>query len=270
MQLLLADIIDALERMAPPSLAEAWDNVGLQIGDPRRPIHSVWVALDPGPDVVAAACRSQVDLLITHHPLFFRPVKQIAADTPLGTTIELAVRHGMAIYSLHTNLDAVAEGLNDLLAQRLGLRRLGLLGSPGDARGSRRHGLGRVGSLPRAMPLVDLARQVKQRLGAAAVRLAGNPALRVTRVALATGSGGSLVGDFLNTDADAFISGDLRYHDVRDIEYARRGVVDVGHFHSEHLMVDAVAQRLRRTFGRRHRQFQVQACSLEKDPFSVV
>ncbi len=270
MQLLLADIINALERMAPPSLAEAWDNVGLQIGDLRRRIDSVWVALDSGPDVVAAACRFQVDLLITHHPLFFRPVKQIATDTPSGAVIELAVRHGLAIYCLHTNLDAVAGGLNDLLAHRLGLRRLGPLMPPGGASDSRRHGIGRVGTLSRAMPLVDLAREVKQRLGAATVRMAGDPDLRVKRVAVATGSGGSLVGDFLKTDAHAFISGDLRYHEVRDIEYARRGVVDVGHFHSEHLMVDAMVQRLRRAFSRRHRRFQVQACSLEKDPFSVV
>jgi putative NIF3 family GTP cyclohydrolase 1 type 2 len=89
-------------------------------------------------------------------------------------------------------------------------------------------------------------------------------------VALVTGSGGSAVGGFLSTDADAFISGDLRYHEVRDIEYARRGVLDVGHFHSEHLMVDAIAQRLRRIFGRRHPPVRVQACSLEKDPFTVV
>ena len=270
MPLVLADIIDVLERMAPPSLAESWDPVGLQIGDPQRRIDSVWVALDPGPDVVAAACRSRADLLITHHPLFFRPLQRIETHTPLGTVIEQAVRHRLAIYCMHTNLDAAADGLNDWLAHRLGLRRLRPLMPPGDINDRQHSGIGRVGTLVRATRLSDLARLVKQRLCAAAVRMAGDPALRVKHVAIVTGSGGSAVGTFLRMEADAFISGDLRYHEVRDIEYARRGVVDVGHFHSEHLMVDAIAQRLKRAFGRRRPSVRVQACSLEKDPFSVV
>jgi dinuclear metal center YbgI/SA1388 family protein len=270
MQLLLADIIEVLEHMAPPSLAEGWDNVGLQIGDPHRWINSVWVALDPGPDVVAAACRSQVDLLITHHPLFFHPVQRVQTDTPLGAVIELAVRHGLAIYCLHTNWDAVSGGLNDVLARRLGLRHLRPLRRSQGASDRRLHGIGRVGRLVRTRDLCDLAQEVKQRLGAVAVRMAGDPRLEVQHVALATGSGGSLVGDFLGTEAEVFISGDLRYHEVRDIEYARRGVIDVGHFHSEHLTVDAIVQRLRRAFRRRHPRLRIQACSLEKDPFSVV
>jgi GTP cyclohydrolase I len=270
MQLLLADIIRVLEHMAPPSLAEAWDNVGLQIGDPGRRVRSVWVALDPGPDVVTAACRAQVDLLVTHHPLFFHPLKRIETHTPFGGAIAQALRHDLAIYCLHTNLDAVADGLNDLLARRLGLRRLRPLVATHGSADRPRHGLGRIGALAAAMPLAKLAREVKQRLGAGVVRIAGDPGLRVKYVALATGSGGSLVGDFLNSAAEAFISGDLRYHEVREIEVARRGAVDVGHFYSEHLMTDAVAQRLRRAFSRRHPGLSVQACALEKDPFAAV
>jgi dinuclear metal center YbgI/SA1388 family protein len=270
MQLLLADIINVLEGMAPPSLAEEWDNVGLQIGDPRRQVNAVWVALDPGPGVVAAACSAKVDLLITHHPLFFHPVKRIETHRPLGAVIELALRNGLSIYSLHTNFDAVAGGLNDLLAHRLELRRIiPLVPAPGIPR-SYRHGLGRVGTLRRIMSLSDLARKVKQQLGATTVRMVGDPLLRVKHVALSTGSGGSLIADFLNTEAEVFISGDLRYHEVREIEYAGRGGVDVGHFQSEHLMTDAVAHRLRGALGRRHARLRVQAYPHEKDPFTVM
>lgn len=270
MQLLLADIINVLEELAPPSLAEEWDNVGLQVGDPRRPVHSAWVALDASPEVVAAACRSQVDLLITHHPLFFRPVRRIETHTFWGAAVAQAVRHDLAVYSLHTNLDAAADGLNDWLGRRLGLLRMRPLTTPRGLTRPCRCGIGRVGALSKATPLGDLARQVKQRLGAAAVRVAGDPRLRVKRVALTTGSGSSLVADFLNTEADVFISGDLRYHEVRDIEHARRGAIDVGHFHSEHLMVDLMAQRLRRALGRRQAPLRVLACPLEKDPFTVM
>jgi dinuclear metal center YbgI/SA1388 family protein len=269
MDLLLADIIRLLEDIAPPSLAEEWDNAGLQIGDPRSRVQAVWVALDPGPEVVAAACGSQIDLLITHHPLFFRPVKRIDIQTPLGAIVAQALRHRLAVYTLHTNLDAAADGLNDLLARRLGLQRLRpLMAHRSDANGCP-HGMGRVGVLKRARSLSELAREVKQRLGAAAVRMAGDPGRVVKRVALSTGSGGSLVAEFLKTEAEVFISGDLRYHEVREIEYARRGLIDVGHFHSEHLMTGAVAQRLRRTL-RRHPRVRIEAFPHEKDPFTVL
>jgi len=89
-------------------------------------------------------------------------------------------------------------------------------------------------------------------------------------VALSTGSGGSLVPEFLRTEADVFISGDLRYHDVRDIEYARRGAIDIGHFHSEHLMTADITHRLRRAFCRRHPRLRVEAFPHEKDPFTVL
>ena len=100
--------------------------------------------------------------------------------------------------------------------------------------------------------------------------MAGDPELRVKHVALSTGSGGGLVGEFLRTEADVFISGDLRYHEVRDIEYARRGAIDIGHFHSEHLMTVAIAQRLRRAFCRRHSRLRVEAFPHEKDPFTML
>jgi putative NIF3 family GTP cyclohydrolase 1 type 2 len=87
---------------------------------------------------------------------------------------------------------------------------------------------------------------------------------------VATGSGGNLVVDFLNSEAEAFISGDLRYHGVREIEYARRGAIDIGHFHSEHLMAEALTQRLQRAFERRRVEVRVQACLLERDPFTVL
>jgi dinuclear metal center YbgI/SA1388 family protein len=269
MDLLLADIIQLLEKVAPPSLAEEWDNAGLQIGDPRSRVDKVWVALDACPEVVAAACRSRVDLLVTHHPLFFRPLKRIETQTALGAMVAQALRHGVAVYTLHTNFDAAAEGLNDLLARQLGLQGLRPLVKRAAADG-RRHGMGRIGALPRARRLGALAGEVKRRLGAGMVRMAGDPQLRVKRVALVAGSGGSLVADFLRTPAEAFISGDLRYHEVRDIEYARRGAIDIGHFHSEHLMTAAVAQRLRRALRRRHPRLRVEAFPHEKDPFTVV
>ena len=118
----VAQIIKILDKLAPPWLAEEWDNVGLQIGDPRRPVRRIWVALDPSQEVVQAACKKSVDLLITHHPLIFRPLKSIDFDTADGAIIQMAAQHQLAIFSAHTNLDIVRNGVNDVLAQRLDIQ----------------------------------------------------------------------------------------------------------------------------------------------------
>jgi dinuclear metal center YbgI/SA1388 family protein len=267
MAVTLSDIIRILEKIAPPFLAEEWDNVGLQVGDSGRHVTSVWVALDPSFEVVAAACRAGVDLLITHHPLIFRPLNRIDTLTPQGAVIAQALQHRLAVYSMHTNLDAVSAGLNDMLAHRLGLKRLKpLITRPGPGRGQG-HGMGRVGWLPRRISMRELAGGVKRRLGIETVRVSGDPTRHVRRVALSTGSGGSLLPQFLASDAEVFITGDLRYHEARDIEAAGRGAIDIGHFHSEHLFAGVLAERLRRTLRHCRPEIAVDVCPLERDAF---
>jgi dinuclear metal center YbgI/SA1388 family protein len=265
----LADALALLESIAPETLAEQWDNVGLQIGDPRALVRTVMVALDPSPAVIDHACAEGIDLLVTHHPLFFRPVQKIELATPLGGAVARAIRGGLAVACLHTNLDAAADGLNDMLAARLGLSGTRPLAPIKDGPGAP-HGLGRVGELDRAMPLRALAADVKARLGSEALRLAGNPELAVRRVAVCAGSGGSLLAAFFASDAQVFVSGDLRYHEARAVEEAGRGLIDVGHFHSEHLVKEALAERLRDGFAARGHRVEVRTCPKEKDPFSVV
>lgn len=264
------DVIRILETMAPQSLAEEWDNVGLQVGDPERQVTSVWVALDPGLEVVTAACRAGVSLLVTHHPLIFRPLTRIDARTPQGAVITQAVQHRLAVYSMHTNLDAVPAGLNDMLAHRLGLKRLKPLSTRPGPGNRQRHGMGRVGWLSRRITIRDLALDVKRRLKIETVRVSGDAKRRVRRVALSTGSGGSLVPQFLASDAEAFITGDLRYHEAREIEAVGRGAIDVGHFHSEHLFAGMLAQRLRRALRRCRPAVAVDVCPLEHDAFIFI
>jgi dinuclear metal center YbgI/SA1388 family protein len=120
----VSDIMDLLDLLAPPSLAEDWDNVGLQIGDPAHNVNRIWVALDPTYAVVDAACQHQVDLLITHHPLIFKPLQSLDISTPQGAVIDLALRHQMAIFTAHTNLDSATGGINDILGAHIGLSNL--------------------------------------------------------------------------------------------------------------------------------------------------
>jgi dinuclear metal center YbgI/SA1388 family protein len=123
----VAQFIQILDRIAPPRLAEAWDQIGLQVGSRDWVVNKVWTALDPLPEVVAMACENDVELLITHHPLFFKSINCIDCDTPSGRIAEMALSNRMAIFSAHTNLDSVSGGVNDVLARRMALTKVQVL-----------------------------------------------------------------------------------------------------------------------------------------------
>ena len=268
----VAKIIKIMDRLAPPWLAEEWDNVGLQIGDPRLLVQRIWVSLDPSLEVVQAACENNVDLLITHHPLIFRPLKSIDFDTAGGAIIQMAANHQLAIFSAHTNLDIVRDGVNDVLAQRLGIQQLTILqpthaGEQSKEDDQTEHGIGRIGSLAKTGNLKSLVAMVKNKLQLDFVKVAGKLEMNVSRVAICSGSGSSLMNAFMASDAEVFISGDIHYHDARDAESANRGIIDIGHFPSEHLMVVALADYLKKLMARENLKIKVEPCTLEADPF---
>lgn len=279
----VGDIIRIAEELAPRELAESWDNVGLQVGSREWPVNSIWVALDPLPQVVTAACQADVDLLITHHPLIFKPLKSIDCTTPAGYIIQSALQHRMTIFSAHTNLDSATDGVNDTLARRVGLHHLSVLKQEAHDTGRivvnddldeqepvAVQGLGRTGDLSRTTTLASLAGEVKKSLGLKSVAIAGDPDLPVDKVALCSGSGASLLGDFFASSAQVYISGDLRYHDARDVEMAGRGLIDIGHFASEHLIVGVLAGKLAERLDKSGADVSVEACRLEEDPFKTL
>ncbi|AJE04783.1 Nif3-like dinuclear metal center hexameric protein [Geobacter pickeringii] len=118
----VSDILGIINKIAPPHLAEEWDNVGLMVGDPAAPVHRIMVALDGTPDTLAAAISSECQLLLTHHPFIFRPLKRLSAADPAGNLILKAAANGLAVISLHTNFDIADGGMNDLLAGLIGLQ----------------------------------------------------------------------------------------------------------------------------------------------------
>ena len=130
MKATVRNIIEAMQTIAPSCLAEKWDNVGLQVGDKDWTVKKIWIALDPLPEVVEAACSKGVDLLITHHPLLFKPLKSIDLSTTAGSIINTALCNEIAIFSAHTNLDKVKGGINDILADIIGLKNLKVLSKP--------------------------------------------------------------------------------------------------------------------------------------------
>lgn len=258
------DIMRLMEEVAPAELAEEWDNSGLQCGDPNWPVKRVMVALDPSPSVISAACKKNADMLITHHPLIFRPLKSLLLDTPLGKTLDLSIRHRLAIFCAHTNLDSVRGGLNDVFAQKIGLKHVTLLA------GEDNYGIGRVGELEEPATLASLSEKIKKEFALSALKISGVPDMPVKKVAVCTGSGSGLLKQFFGTNADVYISGDLKFHDAKDAEAGGRGLIDVGHFASEALMIDLVARRLDALAGQMGLDIAVEAFCEEEDPFHYV
>jgi dinuclear metal center YbgI/SA1388 family protein len=267
----VSDMIEFMEQIAPTDLAEEWDNVGLQVGDRRWTVRKIGVALDAGMEVIDSACESKVDMLITHHPLIFTPLRTIDCHTPVGAIIQKAIEHRIAIYAAHTNFDKSQEGLNDILARRIGLLECMALESSVHPDSSqtetKQQGIGRIGNLPKAIQLKDFAVDIKKRLNLDCIKIVGRPDLQITRAAVCTGSGSSLVDVFLKSGAQVYISGDLRFHDARDVEAANLGMIDIGHFPSEYLMVDVLVERLKQMVSHNRLKVSVQSCGAESDPF---
>jgi GTP cyclohydrolase I len=269
----VGDIMEVMERFAPLHLAESWDNCGLQIGSRTWAVRRIRIALDPLVTVIQAAAHDKVDLLITHHPLIFNPLRCIDLQTAVGRTVETALGARVALYAAHTNLDSALQGVNDALARVIGLRD----GQPlvaadralFDGDGAR-PGMGRVGCLPDASTLKVLVEKVKVSLGLNYIKYSGDPDLKIDRAAVCSGSGSSLLAAFLSSPAQVYISGDLRYHDARKVEEAGRALIDIGHFHSERLVLGPLAERLQKTAAEKGWQMDVQVCRLERDPFAIL
>ncbi len=267
------DIIRAMESFAPMTLAENWDNVGLQIGQYDWPVKTARIALNPSHDVVAQACKDNADILITHHPLIFKPIERIDFSTPVGSIIQMATLHNLTLFVAHTNLDIVAGGLNDVLAEKIGIKNLECLKGLNEQIVNDNscikleQGIGRMGELDKTETLKSLAQVIKKKLGIKSVKIAGKPDLDVKKVAVCTGSGSSLMEDFLSSGAQAYISGDLRYHDALAAKDAGLGLIDIGHFNSEHLIVDVLAKKLQKVLSEARFNVNVGAYDFEKDPF---
>lgn len=363
-----------MEEMAPVSLAEQWDNVGLQVGRADWPVQKIRVVLDATDELVRAAYSEKIDLLITHHPLIFHPLKRIDLTTQTGKILQTAIQNKIAIFCAHTNLDSTPGGVNDILAEKLslrdtrvlkrsgqrdaGLRKLvvfvplgyeqsvldtlfecgagttakythvsfrakgvgtfrpgstarpfqGLVGETTLAEEHRievlvrrenlpavldrlrcvhpyeemaydvyttdvqdtRTGLGRIGDVGDDMTLRQFAQRAKEKFGLERIKVAGDGALRIRRAVVCSGSGSSLIGEFLASDAQVYVSGDLGYHDGRRVEAEGRGLIDVGHFASEQLIVDHLAAQLRETLSKRGYSVEVSVSGGERDCFYYV
>jgi len=224
----ISQIIEIIENYAPKSLAEDFDNVGLLVGDAGRETDKVLLTLDIDEFVAEEAVRRGVQLVISHHPIMFSPIQKITADTSEGRCLLKLMENKIALYSAHTNLDSTKGGLNDLMCELLGIEESDVLTNPGA-----QFGIGRVGNLKEVVSLGELAEKVKLLFSLDCVRFTGNSEKEVKRVALCSGGGGSAVYDAVASGADVYISGDLKYNNVRDLVFSGVSYIEIPHYKSE-------------------------------------
>jgi dinuclear metal center YbgI/SA1388 family protein len=208
--MLVAEFVAAIERMAPSALAEDWDNVGLLVGRHNQPVSRVLVALELRDEILLEASEHGCDAILTHHPPIFPVLSAVTDHTVVGELVLRAAELRMAVVSAHTNLDAATGGLNDDMAELIGLSATRPL-RPSLADPSQ--GLGRVGTVATGTTLEALVRTVAAAFGLNRPAFVGDATARIATVACCTGSGSSLLPDAVAAAADVYVTSDLTYHD---------------------------------------------------------
>ena len=237
------EIMQALEKIAPKELAEDWDNPGLLVGKPSQPVSKILISLDVTLEVVNKAISDRANIIVAHHPIIFRAVKKFRTDKPLGRLLELLIKNNIAVIAVHTNLDTVCGGVNDILANKLGLQYIHPL-IPLEQDINKGFGLGRVGVLSEPMEIRELAKQVKNALPTAGIRIVEVENRTVKKVALCGGAGAEFIGQAASLGADVFITGDVKYHEAQQARGLGIHLIDAGHFGTEFPIVSILADRL--------------------------
>jgi len=262
------DLVAVLDRWFPAELAESWDNTGLLLGDPAAPVERVLTCLALTAAVADEALVGRTGLIVTHHPIFFRPIQRLVADGPSGFLFQLAAR-GVALYSPHTRFDGSAQGINDRLARLLGVvdpTPIRPLSADGSGSGATSLGAGRFGALAEPTTLDEFAWRAAERLGLGAIQVVGEPSRPVGRAAVACGAAGEFLEDALRLGADVFVTGELRYHDALKAESAGLALGRPGHHASERFACERLAERLAAAFP----ALAVRAATSERDPIRTL
>lgn len=246
--------------LAPRALAEDWDNVGLLCGRADQEVSRVLVALDPFEDVCREAHERGAELIVTHHPLIFTPLRAVTEDDSVGRCVRYLIRHDISAVNAHTNLDCAAGGVNDVLARAIGLSGVQVIGEKKTDAQGRECGLLRAGTVEET-PLADFAARVKATLGCPGLRVldGGKP---VRFVAVGGGACGSELSDVIDAGCDTFVTADVKYNQFAEAHAMGVNLIDAGHFETENPVCTVLADYLRERFP----QLEVLLSGTHADP----
>ncbi|MDP1559981.1 MAG: Nif3-like dinuclear metal center hexameric protein [Pirellulaceae bacterium] len=264
----IGEVDAALRLWAPSCLAESWDNTGLLLGDPLAPAVNVMTCLTITPCVVAEAIRRETSLVVTHHPLPFRPIRGITTTDDTGRLLWHLASHRVGVLSLHTRYDSAAEGINQQLAESMQLENIQALEPKYDSLGSEglevgessgacetdpqarflAIGRGRWGSYtsPRSIP--EIAAILKQTLRIEHLQHVASGHQQIRTVAIGCGSAGEFVKDARRLGCDLLVLGETTFHTCLEAQAAQVDLLLLGHFASERFAQEVLAQRLAQRF----------------------
>lgn len=254
------EVCGFMDSFAPTRLAEDWDNVGLLVGDRSGQAQRIMTCLTVTPESAGEAIAENVDLIVSHHPLPFRPLKRLTTDTTPSKMLWDLIRAGVSIYSPHTGFDSASEGINQTLSQQLGLQEVKpLVPVVDDPHGL---GAGRVGSLAATQTLGDFVESVKTSFSLDGIHIVGQLSNSVKKIAVACGSGGSFLEKARRAHCDTFVTGEATFHTCLEAKANNMSLVLLGHYASERFAVEALAERLKQKFD----GVEVWASNEESDP----
>ncbi|NDE68732.1 MAG: Nif3-like dinuclear metal center hexameric protein [Microbacteriaceae bacterium] len=270
MSVQLDSLIGSIERLWPVQNAEEWDVVGLVSGDRKQNITKVLLTVDVTTEVVDYAIEVGANLIFAHHPLLLKSVTNVAEDTSKGSVLAKLIKSGIALYSAHTNSDAVPTGTSALLANAIGLTGAKPLYEYADGV----HGIGKFGKLYDAITLGELAARLNTALPATAtgVRVAGDFNHKVQTVALCAGAGDSYLRLALDSGADVYITSDLRHHPAQEIlELAKArdkdfALIDISHWAAEFLWLEQAKIELTAVAP----TVEIEICEIRTDVFDFL
>ena len=252
-------VYEVMQRLAPPELAEHWDNPGLLV-DCGRGVSRVLVTLDITPEVVEEAAAGGCELIVSHHPVIFSPLKKLG---PRDVSFQL-VQKGISAICMHTNLDAAEGGVNEVLAGIFGIRDWEVFAD----------GCGRVGEVePITVP--ELARKAQAVLGGRCNRPRSGPAVQVKfadtgktvrRLAVISGAGGSLFAEAIAEGADCLLTGEANHHHALDAKRLGLSLIAAGHYATEFPVTAAVAAALRTALP----ELEVLVSTENRDPYTYL
>lgn len=260
------DIYAYLDEVTPFFMQMEFDNAGFLVGRGENPVTKVMITLDITQEVVAEAAKLGAELIVAHHPVIFQPARSVTDRDPVGRVLLALTEHKIAAICAHTNLDAVTGGVNDVLAQRLGLTQIEQLHQDGTDSSGRPYGIGRVGmwkGTPEYLPA--FARRVKEALQAGGVRYV-DAARPVRRVAVGGGACGDMLGDALRMGCDTFVTSDVKYNVFLDAKALGVNLIDAGHYPTENVVCPVLEKWLKARFPK----LEIMQTKQHKEVFSYL
>lgn len=225
----IREVVDALERFAPLPLQEGWDNAGLQVGLTEAEVSGALLCLDVTEEVVDEAIRLGCNLIVSHHPLIFRALKQVSDATDVQRMVIKAVQNNVVIVSMHTNMDNARGGVNFKIAEKLGLSAVRFIGDEGLVA---EKGSGVIGEFAEPVTASGFIKLLKERFNVECVQCNQLLERGIKRVAVCGGSGAFMLDEAVKDGADAFVTGEMHYHEY----FAREQQIQIaviGHYQSE-------------------------------------